>query len=187
MISERTESSGLKPFSVHRKLTPPVTRGQYLFLILSLWPVRTLLLGLNSPAVGIPLFCQSNLTLLYIEPPSGQLRLASPAGIKLASDIFSSVASVFPSKYISTGGDELNANCYDDDPETQASLQASGQTLEEALNTFLQATQGALIKAGKTPVISEEMVLNYNVTLANDTIAMSVSYYYDMQFIHLFN
>ncbi|GJJ15499.1 hypothetical protein Clacol_009777 [Clathrus columnatus] len=106
------------------------------------------------------------------EPPAGQLRLASPAGIDLATSIFSSAASIFPSKYISTGGDELNANCYDDDAETQAELKASGQTLEEALDTFVQATQSTLTKVGKIPIISEEMVLDYNLTLSNDTIAI---------------
>ena len=108
------------------------------------------------------------------EPPSGQLRLASPNTINLATSIFRSVASDFPSKYLSTGGDELNLACYSQDKETQAELKASGQTLEQALNTFTQATHSALRQAGKTPVVWEEMVLNHNVTLSNDTIAMKV-------------
>lgn len=150
---------------------------QYLSLIPSLWLVQTHLLGPPSPTVDtLSLLFSPLLTQFYIEPPSGQLRLASPAGIDLASSIFGAVASVFPSKYVSTGGDEVNTNCYNDDAETQASLNASGQTLDEALNTFLQATHGTLKKAGKTPIVWEEMVLDFNVTLSNDTIAMSVIY-----------
>lgn len=114
------------------------------------------------------------LTLLRVEPPAGQLRLASPSGINLATSIFGSVASVFPSKYMSTGGDEVNLNCYNDDASTQAELKSSNQTLDEALNTFVQATHDTLKKAGKTPLVKEEMVLDYNLTLSNDTIAMSV-------------
>lgn len=76
---------------------------------------------------------------------------------------------------MSTGGDEVNLNCYNNDAETQAELKSSNQTLDEALNTFVQATHDALKKAGKTPLVKEEMVLDYNLTLSNDTIAMSVS------------
>ncbi|KAF8526999.1 beta-hexosaminidase [Hysterangium stoloniferum] len=106
------------------------------------------------------------------EPPSGQIRLADPKAIDLASSIFASVAKDFPSKYISTGGDELNTACYMSDNATVAQLTAKGQTLEQALDTFTQGTHGALHKAGKTAVVWEEMVLNHNVTLTNDTIAM---------------
>ncbi|KAF8479979.1 N-acetylhexosaminidase [Gautieria morchelliformis] len=106
------------------------------------------------------------------EPPSGQLRLTSNKSISLATSIFRSVSSDFPSKYLSTGGDELNTACYSQDNETQAELKASGQTLEQALNTFTQAIHSTLKAAGKTPVVWEEMVLDHNVTLSNDTIAM---------------
>lgn len=56
---------------------------------------------------------------------------------------------------MSTGGDELNEECYVQDPQTQADLQTSGQTLEEALSTFLQIIHGALREGGKTPVVWE--------------------------------
>lgn len=116
-----------------------------------------------------------SITSVGEEPPSGQLRLASPKAIDLATSIFRSVASNFPSKYLSTGGDELNTACYSQDNETQAELRASGQTLEQALNNFTHATHNTLQQAGKTPVVWEEMILNHNVTLSNDTIAMQVS------------
>jgi len=106
------------------------------------------------------------------EPPSGQIRLADPKAIELASSIFASVANDFPSKYISTGGDELNIACYMDDNATMAQLIAKGQTLEQALNTFTQGTHGALHRAGKSAVVWEEMALDHNVTLSNDTIVM---------------
>lgn len=92
----------------------------------------------------------------------------------------------------STGGDELNIPCYDADAETQQILNSTGQTLEQALSTFTQSTHGALATLGKTPVVWEgalrgdtghahgadyahvEMVLEHNVTLANDTVVMYV-------------
>ncbi|KAF8262392.1 glycoside hydrolase family 20 protein [Lactarius quietus] len=104
------------------------------------------------------------------EPPAGQLRLASPAAINFTVDLLSAVAEMFPSTLFSTGGDEINARCYTDDAETQQEL--GGRTLNQALDAFTQATHGAIRSLGKTPVVWEEMVLSFNLTLSNDTIAM---------------
>jgi hexosaminidase len=60
-----------------------------------------------------------------------------------------------PSKLFSTGGDELNTNCYAKDSQTQADLKSTGRTLEEALDVFTEATHGAIIAEGKTPVVWE--------------------------------
>ena len=89
------------------------------------------------------------------EPPSGQLRLATPATINFTASLFTSLAQQFPSNLVSTGGDEFNEECYVQDPQTQADLQASGQTLEQALGTFVRTMQGVLQKEGKTPVVWE--------------------------------
>ena len=62
---------------------------------------------------------------------------------------------MFPSKLFSTGGDELNTNCYSIDQPTQDSLKASGRTLEQALDVFTQETHKALEVKGKTPVVWE--------------------------------
>ncbi|KAG8922538.1 N-acetyl-glucosamine-6-phosphate deacetylase [Tulasnella sp. 418] len=48
------------------------------------------------------------------EPPAGQLRLASKDVITFTSQLFASVLENLPGKYFSTGGDEINANCYTD-------------------------------------------------------------------------
>ena len=67
------------------------------------------------------------------------------------------MAKLFPSKLFSTGGDELNTNCYAQDAQTQSELKASGKTLEQALDTFTQVTHKAIEKQGKTPVVWEGM------------------------------
>jgi len=81
-------------------------------------------------------------------------------------------AKLFPGNYFSTGGDEINAKCYADDPKTQESLAASGKTIEQALDDFTQAEHKSLKDVGKTAVVWQEMVLDHQVTLANDTIIM---------------
>lgn len=106
------------------------------------------------------------------EPPAGQLRLASDATTQFTAKLLSAAAKLSPSTLFSTGGDELNTNCYAADEPTQAALNATGKTLEQALDTFTQVTHKALIAEGKTPVVWEEMVLVHNVTLASDTVVL---------------
>ncbi|KAI0049453.1 glycoside hydrolase family 20 protein [Auriscalpium vulgare] len=106
------------------------------------------------------------------EPPAGQLRFTSDATTNFTANLLAAAAKMFPSKLFSTGGDELNTNCYAADPATQQALNASGQTLEQALNVFTQKTHAAIEAAGKTPVVWEEMVLVHNVTLSNETVVM---------------
>ena len=55
----------------------------------------------------------------------------------------------------STGGDEVNAKCYEDDEQTQKALNETGITIEEALDEFVGYTHKALTNLGKTPVVWE--------------------------------
>ncbi|KAJ7862321.1 N-acetylhexosaminidase [Mycena leptocephala] len=106
------------------------------------------------------------------EPPAGQLRLASEATVKFTAGMLKAAAGLFQSQFFSTGGDEINANCYTQDSETQTSLSSSNKTFAEALDAFTQANHAALKSVGKSAVVWEEMVLDFPVTLANDTIVM---------------
>ncbi|KAI1788839.1 beta-hexosaminidase [Ganoderma leucocontextum] len=106
------------------------------------------------------------------EPPAGQLRLASPTATNFTAEMLAAVARMFPSTLMSTGGDELNTNCYAQDAETQADLKSAGQTLEQALDVFTQKTHAAIEAVGKTPAVWEEMVLDHNVTLSNETVVL---------------
>ncbi len=62
---------------------------------------------------------------------------------------------MFPSSIMSTGGDELNENCFTQDTETQQELNSTGLTLEQALSKFTVTTHSAIEKLGKTPVVWE--------------------------------
>jgi len=80
-------------------------------------------LGINLPTVRFSQASQIGVRLTgFTEPPAGQLRLANPDTIKFTADLVKNVASMFPSKYFSTGGDEINANCYAMDNHTQQEL-----------------------------------------------------------------
>lgn len=52
-----------------------------------------------------------------------------------------------------TGGDEINENCYQKDPNTQEDLKRAGASFEQALDSFTQSTHGALRDLGKKVVV----------------------------------
>jgi hexosaminidase len=81
--------------------------------------------------------------------------LASAATANFTASFLSSIARTLPSTLFSTGGDELNVNCYTQDPQTQADLSQSGKTLYQALDAFTQKSHDALRSIGKTPVVWE--------------------------------
>ena len=89
------------------------------------------------------------------EPPAGQLRIADSAAVNFTASMFEAVASMVQGSYVSTGGDEVNSQCYDDDTETQQALNSTGETITQALNSFVTATHQVLEDAGKTPVVWE--------------------------------
>lgn len=106
---------------------------------------------------------------------------------------------MFPSKYFSPGGDEVNFKCYavcfnllivtrqltsfgnsprihrlQHDAQSQAELKSSTKTMEKALSSYVEQTHSVITRAGKTPVVWEEMVLRHKIKLVNDTVALSV-------------
>ncbi|KAG5644765.1 hypothetical protein DXG03_007673 [Asterophora parasitica] len=134
-------------------------------------PGHTSVIARSHPE-HIACFEASPWTQFANEPPAGQLRLASASTTNFTTSLLKAAAALFPSKTFSTGGDELNANCYNKDAATQADLAAQKKTLNQALDTFTQAIHKGLRDVGKRAVVWEEMVIDHPVTLANDTIAL---------------
>ena len=88
-----------------------------------------------------------------IEPPAGQLRLTQQPVIDFTAKLFTTLLSKVPGQYFSTGGDEINARCYNEDPVVSKDLAAKGQTLAQALDVFTNQTHAAILKMNKTPVV----------------------------------
>ncbi|OCF40249.1 hexosaminidase [Kwoniella heveanensis CBS 569] len=106
------------------------------------------------------------------QPPAGQLRFADEGVVNWTKRLFDSVAKLSASRYVSTGGDEINVRCMMDDEATVAALSKKGWTLDQALDVFTNATHAALRENGQTPVVWQEMVLDHGdmPSLKNDTI-----------------
>ncbi|ORY69311.1 glycoside hydrolase family 20 protein [Leucosporidium creatinivorum] len=105
-----------------------------------------------------------------VEPPTGQLKLGDPATQAFAEELVKSASDMMSSPYFSTGGDEINDACYEQDLTTTSALLNGNATLDELLSTFVEGVHHRLRAAGKTSVVWEEMALNRNIKLANDTI-----------------
>ncbi|KAK8843396.1 hypothetical protein IAR55_007053 [Kwoniella newhampshirensis] len=106
------------------------------------------------------------------QPPAGQLRFADQATTTFTEAVLADVAGLAKSRYMSTGGDEINMNCMSEDGPTTAALAANGWTLDDALDVFTNETHAALRDKGITPVVWQEMVLDHGAmpSLTNDTI-----------------
>ncbi|PVF96209.1 putative exochitinase [Serendipita vermifera] len=107
------------------------------------------------------------------EPPAGQLRLTEPEVIDFTKKLFKAAIRHTPGKYFSTGGDEINMRCYQEDPVVQASLNSTGRTMQQALATFTSDTHKTLLDNGKTPVVWQEMVLDHGeLGLSDHTVVL---------------
>jgi hexosaminidase len=106
------------------------------------------------------------------EPPSGTLKLNS-TGVdkfldKLFTDLMPRVASY--TGYFHTGGDEVNLNAYTLDNTVNSSDPAVLQPLMQA---FVSANHERVREAGLTPMVWEEMLLTWNLTLGSDVVVQS--------------
>ena len=161
---------GHSPFVLFRRRYPPLQRDIDVIPEIDT-PGHTSVIPVSFPEhIACP---EASPWAVYAnEPPSGQLRVASLDTVNFTANLLVNAANIFCGNYFSTGGDEINAKCYADDPQTQQALSASGKALEQALCSAWTKSSKALKGVGKTAVVWEELVLTFPVTLANDTIVM---------------
>lgn len=106
------------------------------------------------------------------EPPSGTLKLNSSAVYDFLDKLFSDLLPrVKPySSYFHTGGDEVNKNAYALD-ETVKSKDFA--ILQPLMQKFVDRNHNQVRAAGLTPVVWEEMLLDWNLTLGKDVVVQS--------------
>jgi hexosaminidase len=105
-------------------------------------------------------------------PPSGTLKLNSTAVYDFLEKLFDDVLPrVSPySAYFHTGGDEVNKNAYLFDDTVKSNDSA---TLQPLMQKFVDRNHDQLRAMGLTPMVWEEMLLEWNVTLGPDVIVQS--------------
>jgi hexosaminidase len=106
------------------------------------------------------------------EPPCGALKLNSPAVYDFLEKLFGDVLPrVTPyTSYFHTGGDEVNPNTYLLDDTVNSNDTAVIQPLIQKL---VDRNHDQVRKAGLTPMVWEEMLLQWNVTLGDDVVVQA--------------
>ena len=106
------------------------------------------------------------------EPPSGTLKLNSTAVDTFLDTLFTDLLPrVAPyTAYFHTGGDEVNLNAYTLDDTVKSS---DAEVLQPLMQAFVSANHARVRNAGLTPVVWEEMLLTWNLTLGSDVVVQS--------------
>lgn len=106
------------------------------------------------------------------EPPSGTLKLNSTAVDKFLEKLFDDLLPrIYPySSYFHTGGDEVNRNAYMLDDTVKSS---NFSILQPLMQAFITRNHAQVRKQGLTPMVWEEMLLEWNLTLGSDVVVQS--------------
>ncbi|KAM4059413.1 glycosyl hydrolase family protein [Hirsutella rhossiliensis] len=106
------------------------------------------------------------------EPPCGAFRMNSTKVYDFLDTLFDDLLPrIAPySAYFHTGGDELNKNDSALDPGVGTNDSA---VIAPLLQRFLNHAHGKVRKAGMTPFVWEEMIIEWNQTLGRDVVIQS--------------
>lgn len=111
--------------------------------------------------------------ILYCnEPPCGTLRLNDSAVDtfldQLMQDLLPRLSPY--SSYFHTGGDEVKYNAYTLDPTVGTN---NTEVVNELLQRFYDKQHARVRAAGMTPMVWEEVPLNYNVSIGSDVVVQT--------------
>lgn len=115
---------------------------------------------------------QEPYTTYCAEPPCGALRLNNSDVEDFLGELFDDVLPrVAPyTSYWHTGGDELNAQDYLFDPDVNTNSTA---VLQPLLQDFIDTQHTRIRNAGLNPLVWEEIVSTWNVTVGSDVVVQS--------------
>jgi hexosaminidase len=134
-------------------------------------PGHTTAIGLAYPEL-ITAFNAHPWDTYCAEPPCGSLKLNSPAVAAFLDTLFGDVLPrVSPySAYFHTGGDEVNKNAYLLDDTVKSNLSS---VLQPLMQKFVDRNHAQVRKAGLAPIVWEEMLLDWNLTLSDDVVVQT--------------
>lgn len=135
-------------------------------------PGHTSSIALSHPDLIAAYNIQPNWDTYCAEPPCGTLKLNSTTVYKFLEQLFDDILPrVYPfSSYFHTGGDEVNKNAYLMDDTVNSS---DPEVLQPLMQKFIDRNHDQIRAAGLIPIVWEEMLLEWNLTLGNDVIIQS--------------
>ncbi|KAJ2694208.1 Glucosamine-6-phosphate isomerase (Glucosamine-6-phosphate deaminase) (GNPDA) (GlcN6P deaminase), partial [Coemansia spiralis] len=105
------------------------------------------------------------------EPPSGQLNIAKPAAADFATGLIAEYTKLFTDDVFHLGGDEVNRNCWSEDPDVKAYLQThSNATVETLLADFYTKVHAAVQAKKRVGMSWEETLFKSEYVPPKDTI-----------------
>lgn len=115
---------------------------------------------------------QPNWGTYAAEPPSGTLKLNSSAVTAFLDKLFDDLLPrVSPySSYFHTGGDEVNLQAYTLDDTVMSN---SSAVLQPLMQAFVDRNHAKVRAAGLIPMVWEEMLLTWNLTLGSDVVVQT--------------
>ncbi|KAJ2453490.1 Glucosamine-6-phosphate isomerase (Glucosamine-6-phosphate deaminase) (GNPDA) (GlcN6P deaminase) [Coemansia sp. RSA 2424] len=134
-------------------------------------PGHTYIVGLSKPEIMSCLKKQPNWDHFAAEPPSGQLNIAKPAAADFAADIVNEYAKLFPDNVFHLGGDEVNLNCWREDPDVNEYLEANPEeSVESLLVNFYSKVHSVVENLNRTGMTWEETLFHTNYAPPKSTI-----------------
>lgn len=150
--------------------TYAITRGLEVIIEIDM-PGHTTSIGFSHPELIAALDAKPWATYCA-EPPCGSLKLNSPAVYDFLDKLFTDLLPrVTPySSYFHTGGDEVNVNTYLLDDTVNSNDTA---VLQPLIQKLVDRNHDQIRKAGLTPMVWEEMLLQWNLTLGSDVVVQA--------------
>ena len=135
-------------------------------------PGHTSSIALSHPELITAFNVQPDWDTYAAEPPSGSLKLNSSAVYDFLDKLWADfLPRVYPySAYFHTGGDEVKANAYLFDEGVRSN---DSHVLQPLLQQFLNFNHAKVRAAGLTPVVWEEQLLQWNLTLGSDVVVQT--------------
>ena len=132
-------------------------------------PGHTSSIGLAYPDLIAALNVQPDWNTYSAEPPTGQLKLNSSSVYGFLDTLWSDLlprVSLYTA-YFHTGGDEVNANAYLLDEGVRSN---DSTVIQPLLQKFVDFNHQRVRAAGLTPIVWEEQLLQWNLTLGSDVV-----------------
>ncbi|ORZ25155.1 glycoside hydrolase superfamily [Absidia repens] len=105
-----------------------------------------------------------------VQPPSGQLNIASNKTKEVVHAIVDEFVDIFPDSFFHASGDEVVYDCWSNDTEIAKYLKDNDMTVQELFSDFVLEMQDYIRSKNRTVIAWQESVLEYNLTLPKNTV-----------------
>ncbi|KAK5114546.1 hypothetical protein LTR62_002481 [Meristemomyces frigidus] len=132
-------------------------------------PGHTASIAFSRPDLIAAFDIEPNWDTYAAEPPSGTLKLNSPAVGDFLAELFDDLLPRLTSlsSYFHLGGDEVNMNAYNLDDTVRSNLSS---VLQPLMQKYMDRNMAQVQSYGLVPLVWEEMLLQWNLTLPAETI-----------------